>query len=227
MLLSWEKEPFEQHVKQSLDAWSQLRSKYQKSLLKRLGKYLEEGGERFGLNEIDLVVRGLINLHDIGKCVPLYQKYVRKPVNERSLHGYRHELVGGYVGGEWLRSYFKNERLGSLGAVSIILHHEAILLGRIKSTHLDLRSCIPESMEIITLENPEEVYRFYEELPHLVEIIRREFQDGLCRNSMIEQLDAYRKEACRELFVHQDRICIDAFVFIIKRCDYKAAKVRR
>ncbi len=114
-----------------LAAWERVKDKYIPSMIRAMRavgiEFTEEDADRF--------MRTLIILHDVGKCSDIYQKHLN---NNEPLRGFRHELVSAYYAHKILKEVFKDENVAFLGgALVVMMHHEPILMGQIRSLDRD------------------------------------------------------------------------------------------
>ncbi len=119
----------EEHVEEMLSAWERVRAKYIPSIIRAMKameiELNEENADRF--------VKALIILHDIGKCSEIYQRHLE---NDEPLRGFRHELVSAYYAHEILKNLFDGNT-AFIGALVVMMHHEPILMGQIRSLQRD------------------------------------------------------------------------------------------
>ena len=124
----------EEHVEAMLSAWESVKRKYIPSIIRAMRAVRIELSEE----EADRFMKALIILHDIGKCSDIYQRHLE---NDEPLRGFRHELVSAYYAYEILKDAF-NEDTAFIGALVVMMHHEPILMGQIRS--LDREELSPE-----------------------------------------------------------------------------------
>ncbi|WP_297068797.1 CRISPR-associated endonuclease Cas3'' [Thermococcus sp.] len=124
----------EEHVEAMLSSWERVKSKYIPSIIRAMRAVRIELSEE----EADRFMKTLIILHDIGKCSDIYQRHLE---NGEPLKGFRHELVSAYYAYKILKNMFK-EDTAFIGALVVMMHHEPILMGQIRS--LDKEELSPE-----------------------------------------------------------------------------------
>jgi len=119
MRMSWKNEYIEEHVSRMLELWNAYKKAY-KAPLTRLFKHL-------GGHDVDELVKCALIMHDVGKLVPRYQKYL---AGEAELEGYRHEVVSAAV----TAIVFKQRPWRAYVSAAVLLSHEPILMGQVLRT---------------------------------------------------------------------------------------------
>ncbi|RLE84286.1 MAG: hypothetical protein DRJ67_10780 [Thermoprotei archaeon] len=114
MRWSWRNEPIEKHVGGMLARWKAYKRVYEAPLA-RLYR---------GLGSVDDMMKCALIMHDVGKLVPRYQKFLR---GEARLGDYRHEVVSAAI----TAITFKHRPWRIHVSAAILLSHEPILMGQV------------------------------------------------------------------------------------------------
>lgn len=121
MRLSWKdehtEELIEEHINRMLEHWKAY-SRVYRAPLKRLFREL---------GDVDDLVKCALIMHDVGKLVPRYQKYLR---GEVKLGWYRHEVVSAAI----TAVTFSSRPWRAQVSAAILLSHEPILMGQVSRT---------------------------------------------------------------------------------------------
>ncbi|MEM1547000.1 MAG: CRISPR-associated endonuclease Cas3'' [Candidatus Methanomethylicia archaeon] len=131
LYFSWENECYIQHVNECLKEWNNIHLEYLGSLSRILGIRREE---------VDMVIRMSMLLHDVGKLTKLYQRKIREKVQ---LEGFKHEVLGSAYTFKLLNELKLNDEIPYVAGWAVLLHHEALR-----------RNLKPEQL-IIPMNNPE------------------------------------------------------------------------
>ncbi|MCP8322275.1 MAG: hypothetical protein H3Z52_15265 [archaeon] len=224
MILTYKGESLEKHIKGMLMAWNSLSTRYNLMLGYRLKTLLDNKEPPLSA---DRTMRAMIILHDVGKCIPLYQEFVQRGMD---LGGYRHEIVSAYIAQRWLSQGEIREHYKILVTLSVLLTHEAILFNRLERARLhSFTGCIEgmifkESETEILAEAKEIICGFMKneaglecKLPHVIE-----------RKEVCEQIERFvgSVQGVFGDFMHKLRISYTPFLMLLKQCDYKAASER-
>jgi CRISPR-associated endonuclease Cas3-HD len=224
MIFTYKGEKLENHIKGMLMAWNSLSSRYNSMLGYRLKTLLDNKEPPLSA---DRTMRAIIILHDVGKCIPLYQAFVQRG---KDLGGYRHEIVSAYIAQRWLSQGEIPEHYRTLVTLSVLLTHEAILFNRLERTRLhSFTGCIEDMIfreretEILA-EAHEIICGFMKnevglecKLPYI--IYRTEVNK--CIEDFIARVQMFSGD-----FMHKLRVSYTPFLMLLKLCDYKAASER-
>ena len=124
MIYAFKNQSLDEHIRGMLDYWEKIKHRYVTTIIRALNAYSLE----LSPEEADEFMKLLIKLHDIGKASKIYQKHI---LEDRSLKGFRHEVVSAYYAYRFIKKRWKNEKLAFIGALTIMLHHEPIVMGQI------------------------------------------------------------------------------------------------
>lgn len=128
MIYAHENQTMLEHVRSMLDAWEKVKNKYINSILRVLKSMTE-----ISRDDVDELMRSLIILHDTGKGAKIYQQNIKS----KSFGGYRHELLSAYYTKKILEQIFDDKKIALIGALTVMIHHEPILMGFIEKIHRD------------------------------------------------------------------------------------------
>lgn len=126
MIYAFKGQTLNDHVNKMLEYWDKIKYRYLYTIVRVLKAY----GIELSHKDVDEFMRILIKLHDVGKASKLYQNYID---GKRELNGFRHELVSAYYTYHILKKLKNNEKLAFVGALTVMLHHEPIIMGQIRS----------------------------------------------------------------------------------------------
>ena len=126
MIYAFKGQTLNDHVNKMLEYWDKIKYRYLYTIVRVLKAY----GIELSHKDVDEFMRILIKLHDVGKASKLYQNYID---GKRKLNGFRHELVSAYYTYHILKKLKNNEKLAFVGALTVMLHHEPIIMGQIRS----------------------------------------------------------------------------------------------
>jgi len=127
MIYAFKGQTLDDHVNKMLEYWDKIKHRY----LHTIVRVLKACSIELSHKDADEFVKILIKLHDIGKASNLYQDYIK---GKRKLNGFRHELVSAYYTYYTLLKKLKNnEKLAFIGALTVMLHHEPIIMGQIRN----------------------------------------------------------------------------------------------
>lgn len=124
MIYAFKNQTLDDHVRGMLDYWEKIKHRYLNCIIRALKAYSLE----LSPEEADEFMKMLIRLHDIGKASKIYQKHI---LEGESLRGFRHEFVSSYYSYKLIKKRWNNEKLAFIGALTIMLHHEPIIMGQI------------------------------------------------------------------------------------------------
>jgi len=126
MIYAFNGKTLDNHVNKMLEYWDKIKYRYLHTITRVLKAY----GIELGYKDADEFMEILIKLHDVGKASKLYQDYID---GKRKLNGFRHELVSAYYTYHILKKLKNNEKLAFVGALTVMLHHEPIIMGQIRN----------------------------------------------------------------------------------------------
>ncbi|AMM53709.1 CRISPR-associated endonuclease Cas3'' [Pyrococcus kukulkanii] len=208
----------ERHVEVMLKAWDEVKARYIPSIIRALKAYNIELDEK----KADRLMRALIILHDTGKGAQIYQDHLHKGIN---LEGFRHELVSAYYARELLRQVF-DDRTSFIGALTVMLHHEPILMGQISI--LDRDELSPEAAL-------DKLRKFDGVVPELEPFLKEMFEKHLGIEIKVPEADLNAiLRTIVELSVrarhipdsNRMRLLVGALLIPLVLCDYRGAEER-
>ncbi len=126
MIYAFKGQPLDCHVNKMLEYWDKIKYRYLHTVTRVLKAY----GIELSHKDADEFMKILIKLHDVGKASKIYQDYID---GKRKLSGFRHELVSAYYAYHILKKFKNNEKLAFIGALTVMLHHEPIIMGQIRN----------------------------------------------------------------------------------------------
>ncbi|ASJ08819.1 CRISPR-associated protein [Thermococcus siculi] len=207
-----------QHVDAMLSAWESVKSKYIPSIIRAMRavgiEFTEEDANRF--------MKAIIILHDTGKCSDVYQRHLK---TGESLKGFRHELVSAYYAHGILKEIF-NEEVAFIGALVVMMHHEPILMGQIRS--LDREELSPEVVldklrnfnGVVEDTEPFIKSMMKEKLGMIPEVPSPTREDVLGEVIRLSVLARHRPDSDKL------RMVVGALLIPLVLCDYKGAEER-
>ncbi|AAL80763.1 CRISPR-associated endonuclease Cas3'' [Pyrococcus furiosus DSM 3638] len=208
-----------EHIEAMLAAWEIVKNKYIPSII----RVMKTVGVKFTEEDADKFMKTLIILHDVGKCSEVYQKHLS---NNEPLRGFRHELVSAYYAYNILKDMFKDETIAFIGALVVMMHHEPILMGQIRS--LDKEELTPEVVldKLRTfngvMEGTESFIKsmIKEKLGVIPKVPSPTQEDVLREVIRLSVLARHRPDSGKL------RMVVGALLIPLVLCDYKGAKER-
>ncbi len=126
-VLAFKNQSLIDHVNYMIEYWEKIKYRY----LKTIKRVLEALNIKLDIEKVDEFMKILIKLHDIGKASKIYQRAIIN--DQEKLKGFRHELVSAYYAYHILLKKFEDRNLAFIGALTVMLHHEPIIMGQIRN----------------------------------------------------------------------------------------------
>ena len=208
----------EEHVDEMLSTWEKVRDKYIPSIIRAM----KAVGIELSKEEADRFMKILIILHDIGKCSKVYQRHLE---SGEPLRGFRHELVSAYYAYEVLRE-ISGEDMAFIGSLVVMMHHEPILMGQIRSLQRDELSpeVVLDKLRDFSgvVEGTEEFLRTMME-KHLGVTPLVQTPSGEDMMKMVTSLSVLARHRSDS---NRLRLVVGALLIPLVLCDYEGAKGR-
>ena len=207
------------HVNDMIEYWKKIKHRY----LKTIERALEALKIKLDTEKVDELMELLIKLHDIGKASKIYQRAIIN--DQEKLMGFRHELVSAYYAYHILLKKFEDKNLAFIGALTVMLHHEPIIMGQIRNLR---KKELTAEVVLDKLKNFDGMVEGFEELikrligNSIGDIIKNEPNKEDIIRFVVEISVKARHTPNSEKF----RFIVGTLLLPLVMCDYKGAEKR-
>ncbi|WP_456472600.1 CRISPR-associated endonuclease Cas3'' [Methanocaldococcus sp.] len=202
------------HINDMIKYWEKIKYRY----LKTMKRILEAWNVKLDIEELDEFMKILIKLHDIGKASKIYQRAIIN--DQEKLQGFRHELISAYYTYHILLKKFKDKNLAFIGALTVMLHHEPIIMGHIRNLR---KKELTAEVVLDKLKNFDGMVENFEEL--IKKLIGYSINEPN-RDEVIKFVVEMSVKARHTPNSERLRFIVGALLLPLVMCDYKGAESR-
>ncbi|CAB3287749.1 CRISPR-associated endonuclease Cas3-HD [Methanocaldococcus lauensis] len=218
-ILAFKNQTLIEHVNDMIEYWEKIKYRYIKTIIRAL----EAWNINLDIEKADEFMKILIKLHDIGKASNIYQKAL---INDKEkLNGFRHELVSAYYTYYILLKKFGNKNLAFIGALTVMLHHEPIIIGQIRNLR---KNELTAEVVLDKLKNFDGMVEGFEELikkliGDLIDVI---LENEPNKDNIIKFVVEMSVRARHMPNSEKLRFIVGTLLLPLVMCDYKGAESR-